>query len=349
MRKILLIAVAFGLLPLSAALGQGVITLDHVEGLNASGGFDDGATLTFHLRLTNVGDTVVAMANGYKFTSDGISWGSLHGSFVGPLDYWVCWLWPPCPFDIQTVDYFPPNIVGFQAMTGPSGYGLPTGFDDVGCTITVGPLSVNNGTYLTLDSSFFPPAGPWTWLIEGGTAVHCEWGGPYTYYYIPQQPDTWLSQDPIYLKELVDRIIYVYFRPADVNDVDLCSVRVQDKIKTYSQDCAWIEGDLIVTDVFVFRLLSPYRPISGTVNTTYTVSWDTYSGDHYVLYGDLNVELYPGDVNLDGEVNASDLIFMSDYLFNAGPPSQLKEVMDIDQNGRVDALDMTALSRLIGF
>ncbi|UCD64847.1 MAG: dockerin type I repeat-containing protein [Candidatus Zixiibacteriota bacterium] len=322
--------------------GQGGVTLDHVEGT-----IEEGGTVVFHMRLNNDGDPVHRMLNGYRITSNGLTWGAIEGT-MNPAYPWDLVSGYPCFFDLgMSVAVFPPDLIGFSGEVGLWGTGLPPGFDDIGYTITVGPISLNNGSCLTLDSSFYPIAGYWLWQIEGGIAVNCDWDGPHNIGYCSLI--TWLSQDPIYLKELEDRLVYVYFRPPDVNDVDLCSVRIQDKIKTYSQECAWIEGDLIVTDVLAFRLIAPWRPISGTFNTTYTVSWDTYSGHHYVLYGDLNVELYPGDVNLDGEVNAGDLIFMSDYLFSDGLPSQLEEVMDIDQNGRVDALDMAALSRLVGF
>ena len=70
----------FALAPLQAAYGN--VTVTQVDGLNADNKIEDGATLTFHMNLNNpYANAIGAMDNGFWFNSDGMTWGSLSGTW----------------------------------------------------------------------------------------------------------------------------------------------------------------------------------------------------------------------------------------------------------------------------
>ncbi|UCD64845.1 MAG: putative Ig domain-containing protein [Candidatus Zixiibacteriota bacterium] len=162
---------------------QGGITVDHVEGLNGLGQVEDGATLTFHMRLSNTDEgaaPIMALTNGYVIQSDGATWTGMSGE-LNPAYNWDLNFGFPCFFDLgMYVNVYDP-VIGFGGAAGQFGTGLPAEFDDIGYTITVGPISQNSATELVLDSSFYGTAGYWIWGISGGIGVDCDWYGPYTY------------------------------------------------------------------------------------------------------------------------------------------------------------------------
>ncbi|UCG62141.1 MAG: dockerin type I repeat-containing protein [Candidatus Zixiibacteriota bacterium] len=50
------------------------------------------------------------------------------------------------------------------------------------------------------------------------------------------------------------------------------------------------------------------------------------------------------DVNHDGQVNAADLAYLSEWLLGIGPPPPCPDEADLDYNGEVDALDLVILA-----
>ena len=154
---------------------------------------------------------------------------------------------------------------------------------------------------------------------------------------------------PIELKNLGDRMVYVYFRSDDfkAEDVVLDSVRVHGKIPAYTEEYPKIENGWIVTNCFAFRFLSAYRPIPETVRSTFTVTFDLVSGEHVTLEGQAYIKVPVGDVTLDGYVNEEDLQFLEDYLYNDGRVSELSEMMDVNRDGSVNLLDLEALEEII--
>ncbi len=295
------------------------IEVDHVEGLDASGGIYPGATLTFHMRITGDAYAYPVISNGFSIKGDGISWTAVTGE-LNPAYNWDLSFGFPCFFDLgMYITAFSTgsgtDTIGFGGAADIFGTGLPAGFDDIAYTITIGPFEGYDSGTIVLDSScYYPSTGCWVW---GWTAV--EWGGPYEYGYCEgcggSDPETYLEQDPIILKDLADRVLRVYVANENVGDIDLNSVVVQGKIPPYT--AARIEGDLLVTDVFMFRFLSAWRPISADVQGTYSISYDI-GGVTKTLYGDVNIQVYPGDLNFDGVEDQQDILFMVDYIWNGG-------------------------------
>ncbi|MEW6413303.1 MAG: dockerin type I domain-containing protein [Candidatus Zixiibacteriota bacterium] len=158
---------------------------------------------------------------------------------------------------------------------------------------------------------------------------------------------TYLEDDPIRLVDLEDRILKVYVRGGDldVRDIDLSTVLVQGKIPPYT--AARIEGNQLVTDVFIFRFLAAWRPICEDIQGTYSISFDLKNEEHITLYGELHLDYVQGDVNLDGLVNGDDIAFFEDYLYNSGPGSMLEEALNVNCDRYLNLDDLELLKQLV--
>ena len=95
------------------------------------------------------------------------------------------------------------------------------------------------------------------------------------------------------------------------------------------------------------RFMSNWRPIKTTVQDTYVVSFTLLDGTPVELVGDVNIEIVPGDLTLDGIVNNDDISFMVDLLWNHGKYPTYEELADIDGNGKVDPIDLRVLIKLV--
>ncbi|MEW6413294.1 MAG: hypothetical protein AB1483_12630 [Candidatus Zixiibacteriota bacterium] len=345
---VLLISAVMVLASFSLVSAQSVV-VDHVDGLNAGGGIDDGAVLTFYMRLTGDATPHYVISNGFRVYGDGLEWGGMTGT-LNPAYKWDLSFGFPCFFDLgMFINYFADGVgadtIGFGGAAGMYGTGLPAGFDDIGYWFTIGPVHGPQGAVLTVDSSFYRPAGRWVWdIVEANVA----WGGPYTYMLgeEPVCPEviTYLEQDPIILKDLADRVLRVYVECEDNAGVDLSSVVVQGKIPPYT--AARIEGDLLVTDVFIFRFLSAWRPISADVQGTYSVGYSV-NGEFKTLYGDMNLQVYAGDLNFDGIEDVNDITFLVDYMFKGGKAPMLEEALDVNRDGYNDIRDLRAIVEIV--
>jgi hypothetical protein len=321
------------------------VTLDHADGV-VDGVITPGENVTFYIRLTNGDVAQPGINNGFRVYSDeGVTWSPMVGT-INPAYNWTSFF----ETGLLMCDWFSDGIgsdtIGFggAAMFTP---GLPAGFDDVGYWFSIGAIDeAYVGKEIVLDSSWFRPSGVWEWYIQPfGVA----WGGPYTFVVggddpCAAGPTTYLSQDPIILKDLADRVLNVYVECEDNANVDLNSVVVQGKIPPYT--VARIEGDLLVTDVFIFRFLAAWRPISSDVQSTYTVGY-TVSGVPTTLTGDMNLKVYPGDLTFDGIEDGQDITYMVDYMFKRGPEPMLNEALDVNRDGEVGIRDLRDLIEII--
>ncbi len=113
----------------------------------------------------------------------------------------------------------------------------------------------------------------------------------------------------------------------------------------------------INTDVTTTDQINPAVAFSSYEYTGNTVifAWEDYRNspgnpDIYARY--INWEeltAYPGDLNLDGSIDISDLTFLIDYLFREGPEPPAMSTADFDQNGSVNVADITALVNYLFF
>lgn len=329
------------------AWAQGIL-LDHVDGLIEGEFIPENATLTFHMRTQGDATPHLMMNNGFKFSSSDITWTNLSGEFSTdyPSEEWfdfvrVINIWGGGPPE-DTV------LVGLLSLFGP---GLPIDFDGILYTFTIGPLTGPYGAMLTLDSTWCPPSNPWMWDIVGENVA---WGGPYAFFMAHCFPYTYCEPQPTILKDIEDILrVHIEFVPPD--DIIWESVRVQSKIPPY-EGYPVVEDGHLVTACFIMRFLgsSGFRPITGDFEATYTVEFDMTDGSHEVLTGDYSLKVYPGDVTFDARCDMNDIIFMADYFWRGGGvckyfDEEAAEFMDIDNDGRVNPLDVRRVMELAGY
>lgn len=345
------------------------IYLDHVDGLNGEGTIDPGANLSFYIHITGDADNHRTMTNGYRFFSDDVTWDPITATDTD-LNWAYPWDWrnadytciPPCLFfDLGTPAMAcvivstgsGADTVGYGGCVGSIGSGLPAGFDDWAYYITLNNVNGPDGAPLTLDSSWYPPAGYWIWDI---VEENIDWGGPYTYYMYddgpPPEPYTDCSPQPTILK-VTDNILKVHLYNENTALVDLMSMRVGN-IPPYSGTPV-IEDGVITTDCFIFRFLgsSGFRPITGSFTNQYTLNYNYTDGTEAPeLIGAYALEVLLGDVNLDGNLNLDDAVFFADFMFRDGQRTtadgeELPELMDLNGNDQIDARDLLALVDLL--
>lgn len=330
-----------------------------------------GGDLIIPIHMTNVYEVRAGISNGFSWTSDfgEVEWalmrfnprgvpfdppeppefdGFASNSFVG------CYTSSGLPlFDQVTVCTYD-NGGGVYCDASMVGTGLPADFDDVAYEIELIGVHGPPGAQLTLDSAWFPPDIPWFW----SDAEEVSWGGPYTFTVegpsLPFFTTCWPQPVELGVNDN-DGILEIYIHGEDVSLVDLSSVRVFDKIPPETQEIAWIEGDVIVTDCNLMRFLGMggFRPLPDeSFVGDYTVTYRKEGGITVTLGGKFAMTINPVDVNLDGSVGPDDIQFLRDFLFNRGSVETVSgfptdELMDVDRSGRVDLLDLNALVRAV--
>jgi hypothetical protein len=174
--RALVLAGLITVLSYSFAAGQS-LSLDHVDGLNATDGLQMGVPVTFYIRVTGDNDAHGGINHGFHVNSpSGAQWGSFVGDTTGTLG--------KAQFDGGFfISHFSADGVGADTVGIGAfrifGPGFPAGFDDVAFTIQIGPIDVAyNGGEICLDSAYYPPSGVWKWA---GPTVFPGWDGPHCY------------------------------------------------------------------------------------------------------------------------------------------------------------------------
>ncbi|MDF1543815.1 MAG: hypothetical protein P1R58_01790 [bacterium] len=181
MKRVLFTSVLMLLLSSTAAFsqGEGIYSLDHVDGLWNSDTLNINTPIVFHIRVeNNSGASVTGLTAGLEIMSpDGALWGSTAGGETGTIN--------SSHFEQTFVNPF--SITGSGADTvGFSAFrifapGLPDGFNDIAYTMTIGPIAASNHKKtICLDSCYFPPAGSWKWSTTAGDKFP-DWSGPHCY------------------------------------------------------------------------------------------------------------------------------------------------------------------------
>ncbi|MBU8933233.1 MAG: hypothetical protein KOO62_04425 [candidate division Zixibacteria bacterium] len=154
------------------------MTLDHVDGLLDDTSIVTGEPITFHIRLNNnTGSALTGLTNGFVVYSfeNAARWDTAYGMFTSNVTASM--------FDGGR--FIPPQFIGDGANVDTiafggyniQGTGIPAGFDDIAFTIQIGPIdAAYHGRWICLDSSYYPPGGPWLWPFDGGS-VNPDWDG----------------------------------------------------------------------------------------------------------------------------------------------------------------------------
>jgi hypothetical protein len=259
---------------------------------DGSGGFSycTGTYVIFDFRITNsTGNTITSLQHGFQvYSPTGAEWGSTEGIWAIPNIGSLFNL----NFGIQefSVTGSGADTIGFYGSGMASG--LPAGWDSVTMKVRVGPISDSYGGgnhTLCLDSSWFPPAGIWSW--QAGGSVFPEWDGPHCYpiMVIPgDDPD----QDGAYTG--CDNCPDAY--NPDQTDSDW------DSEGDACEDCCQMIGDV------------DYDGDVDIGDVVYLVSW---------MFGDgpLPPCMAHVDMNGDGQgPNIADVIYFVSWMFQNGPP-----------------------------
>ena len=179
----------------AATHADGTLTLDHVDGLLGPGQLAVNQPISFHIRLTNATDFIVAgCSNGFQvYSPDGATWAPITWDSATPMFNYV-WLDPPgvwAPvspwFDLG---YYisPKSITGSGADTiGFAGAvrdlpGLPIGYDEISFVLHTSVGSTHLWKQLCLDSCWYPPSNRWRWTPDGVTGYTPGWSGPHCFF-----------------------------------------------------------------------------------------------------------------------------------------------------------------------
>ena len=185
MKRLFFVTVLLTAIIVGTAHAAPMVTVDQVDGLTSRGLIPDGATLVFHVRLFNDADIQYCLSNGYRVYGEGYDWTAVSGEW-NPDYNWNVAYGEPFFFEYGSpfINIFSTgadaDTIGFAAVGGENGIGLPSGFDDIAYTITVGPMESRGAGPLVIDSSFWYPANYWLWAPYSSDG-DVGWGGPYEY------------------------------------------------------------------------------------------------------------------------------------------------------------------------
>lgn len=88
--------------------------------------------------------------------------------------------------------------------------------------------------------------------------------------------------------------------------------------------------------------LANYAPIWDSSSHSFTIGGWFNDGETYVVHGEIMIRGHiPGDLNLDGVVNISDLTAMTGFLFMGAAPPIVPAVADVNASGDINIADLT--------
>ena len=342
-------------------IAANIITLDHVT--NVTGGdtvitdgyIPVGDTARFVFRFTYQDGTVNigASSNGFEVYEQ-------NGGDFFPIVYdtlpigWDAW-YEMFFFSSFSVDGMGADTIGFSGIDIFSTLGIPVGFDLAVWYIESG--SDNAGDTLCVDSSWYPPSGPWWWGLQGVGQMYPDWGGPYCY---PIQgeveipPTVAIAPDTIrvFQANTIDTIwtfIYLgnFTDGHTVNDIDPSSLIINSSMTPTSwailPSHPGFVGEVMEMTLPIRDFILYYGTLWDITVQTYTVGGDFVSKSDFSVDGEVTMIGHTtGDLDGDGEVTVSDLTWMVAYLFTGGRPPVVMAA-DVDHDGEVSVADLTAL------
>ena len=154
----------------------GNITIDHVDGLygTSTDSIQTGVPVIFYINVLNDSSFIVAgITTGFNiYSPDGATWGGTVGDTVYPG-------WGNFFTIKKAIGYFGVDGVGADTLGfggAGVGVGIPSGFDTIAFTITIGPIDINNhGKTICIDSSWYPPIGEWLWSSVSAVTYVPNW------------------------------------------------------------------------------------------------------------------------------------------------------------------------------
>lgn len=133
-----------------------------------------------------------------------------------------------------------------------------------------------------------------------------------------------------------------------VADIDPTSLVINQSIAptgtTIIPDFPGFVGEVMEIGLPVYDFIEYYMPLYDTSLMSYTVSGQFTDGVDFTETGLVRlIGLLVGDVNLDGQIDIADLIYLIDYQFQSGPAPIVLETADMDKNKFLDISDLIML------
>jgi len=158
------------------------ILLAHVDGMEQYGVLPTGRPITFYLWVNNIlGDQVRAILNGFRvYSPDGATWGT---TSADTLEFgWDYMFGDVFLIDQRSTDGSGADTCRFLGFSSDTYGGLPAGFQEIGFSITIGPIPAeSDGKTICLDSSWFGAGSFWSWSDADGYLIYPEWDGPHCF------------------------------------------------------------------------------------------------------------------------------------------------------------------------
>lgn len=172
------------------ALAQnGIVQLDHVNGLVSGTTVANSTPLRFVIRLNNDSGKKCDVAMGWRLTSpDGAVWDSTTMDSCGPFNLdgesiLLLRFNQVAAFTRFSTEGQPPDTVGFLGAGSPTSASrqLPIGYNDTAFAVVAWVSNdANAGKHICIDSSWWEPGGVWKWVYNTGIGVEDlfpEWRG----------------------------------------------------------------------------------------------------------------------------------------------------------------------------
>lgn len=163
------------------------LSLDHVDGEGSTPNhIMVGTDINFHVQMTNDFELpVMGMTNGFRVWSP-------YGANWRPITLDTAQINWSSMFDLivqvnsYSVTGSGADTMGLAAAMMSAG-GFPSGHSDVILSVGTEVYPESEGMTLCFDSSFFPPANPWRWVVAS-VDVWPSWDGPHCFV-IEQTPN----------------------------------------------------------------------------------------------------------------------------------------------------------------
>jgi hypothetical protein len=167
------------------------------------------------------------------------------------------------------------------------------------------------------------------------------------------EPDTVTALDAHAMPPATATILVGNLSTGGAADVDCVSVLINATVPPES--CSLLAshpdfvGEVLEVTLPLIDFFDTYGPVFDTTEHNYTVSGELLDGTEFAVSGNVTlVGRVCGDINADGTgPDVGDLAYLTDFMFNGGPPPLIMEAANIDGVG--DVIQISDLVHLVDF